>query len=147
MASFSFKKRFKDKIDRIGKDGVPEIDSYKAIEKQDIPESKIHMPFSRLMPPPIKIMITSKLSTSQRMTPESNNIIYRSISPYKFFPQVKLSPVRNFETYSSRSKSPLQSNPTPEPDKHLDISASCVKLPRINSGLKDLRLNMKKKQF
>ena len=149
MASFGFKSRFKNKIDKIGRDGISGMDSFKAIEKDDIPESKIHIPYSKLIPSGIKGMIPSKLSSSQNMLPRNNLVSQRCRTPYKILPQGRSSPFRVLDTFTSESKSPLNcnSNSLHQQDKSTGFSASSVKLPRIRSGIKNFRLSMKKKNF
>lgn len=147
MASLNFTNRFKNKIDKIGKEGLPVSGSLRAIEKLGIPDSKVHIPMSRLLPTPSKLMISSKGQKIQIRPLEKDLSEPRSLTPYKIFPLINRSPLRSDCNSPVRSLSPLQQsyNGLYRQERNAELTGSCVKLPRVNSGLKSIRMNMKRK--
>jgi hypothetical protein len=144
MASYEFNARFKNKSNRIGKNGLISLNSFKAIEKSLIPENKLHTPITK-WPTPLKLIISQKILESSNKTPEP---FYSSAanSSIKMLPRINVSPLKTENTRLSRSKSPLESiyNDTYNDQTAKDITKSCFKLPHISSGIKILRSNIKK---
>ena len=143
MATLSFTNRFRNKIEKIGKEGITSLNASNPIEKSEIPESKLHKPLLKVRPSASKLMISSKLQESDKISQVSTTNSYRSITPFKGLPSIRISPTRILE-YSSRSKSPLDiSESYLNKEGSQENSFSCVKLPRINSGSYNLRANFK----
>ena len=95
------------------------------------------------MPSASKLMISSKLQECDKMPELSNTNSYRSLTPLKPFPLVQISSTK-LPTSISRSKSPLiLREKTLTKQASQDNSFSYVKLPRINSGVYNLRQLLK----
>ena len=145
MASVTFTTRFRNKIDRIGKEGLPISESLKAIDKGKIPEYKVHFQVSKLFPSASKIMILTNVNTNSK-TPVPGINISGDLTPVRILPTLNRSPMRADKT-TTRSKSPVQFgyNRLARHDSSAEITNSCAKLPRISSGLRNIRMSTQKK--
>ena len=145
MASVTFTTRFRNKIDKIGKEGLPVSESLKAIDKGKIPEYKVHFQISKLFPSTSKIMIAKNLNPYCK-TPDPDHHESADTTPVRILPLLNRSPTRT-EKISARSKSPIQFgyNRLARHDSSAEIANSCAKLPRICSGLKNIRMSIQKK--
>jgi hypothetical protein len=145
MSTLSFTKRFKNKIDKLGRDGITHLNASHPIDKSDIPERKIHQPFLRLLPSNSKVLITHKVNKEDN-SGEGKSIIFRSSTPNGALPQIRTSPNRNEEKFS-RSKSPVfirEGIIYTEPER-IDTSISCPKLPKLTPGQYNIREHIKRK--
>ncbi|OMJ76692.1 hypothetical protein SteCoe_23890 [Stentor coeruleus] len=145
MVSMNFSSRFKNKIEKLGRDGIPSLVTSNAIDKTEIPTWKIHQPLLRLLPSNSKVMISQK-GNDEREQDYIKSDTRRSNTPINVLPQIRISPIRIKEN-ASRSKSPLDLRERiyyTEPEK-IDVATSCPKLPRINSSQYSLKSTIKHK--
>jgi hypothetical protein len=143
MSTQSFAFRFKNKIVKLGKDGLIPLNASNPIDKTELPESKLHQPVLGSLPSAPKIMISTKaVEIDNQLTSKS----YRSLTPYKLLPQLRNSPIRGKDSQGrdfSTIKMLDRSARLEEDDK--SASNSCVKLPRINSGTNNVRKALRSK--
>lgn len=141
MASVSFTKRFKDKYEKIGRNGLISLKTLNPIEKSNIPASKLHKSIITLLPhkPIQKIM----------HQPSCEDVVHstsRSISSSKLLPSLKTMSSK-FSLMRNHSRSPIDSN-----DACLSISgrakdtgASYSGLPKLNQKYFNLKKIMRLK--
>lgn len=143
MVSLSFSSRFKNKIEKLGRDGVPSLIASNVIDKTEVPSWKIHQPLLRLLPSNSKVMISQKANNELKQEYVKNDT-HRSITPTNMLPQIRLSPIRIKGT-APRSKSPLREGIFYTDPEKIDITNSCPKLPRISSSQYKLKSSIKHK--
>ncbi|OMJ94271.1 hypothetical protein SteCoe_2612 [Stentor coeruleus] len=145
MSTLSFTKRFKNKIDKLGRDGFVYLNASNPIDKSDIPARKIHQPFLRLLPSNSKVLITQKVIKEDNSV-EGKSINFRSVTPDNALPQIRVSPIRNKEKIS-KSKSPVyvREGIIYNETEHIDTSISCPKLPKIIPPQYSIRDHIRRK--
>ena len=141
MASVNFTKRFKNKVERIGRHGLHTLKTLNPVEKLDIPLSKLHKSIVTLLPHHPKSGISHQ--------PSYDDLIYsssRSISSSKLLPSVKMVPEK-LVLFRNISKSPNDSK-----ERSLNFSSrskvsgsSCISLPKLNQRYYNLKRIMKNK--
>ena len=142
MASLEFSNRFKNKLNKIGKEGLPIIDSSNAIEKSEVPASKSHSIYKKIEPLLTKSMIASQFYNSRSKSPAFNIINSNNNGTLVSLPSLDISPNKNTGIYLSRSKSPIviRGVYNPKEENLPVISNSLARLPRIQSIIKKKHL-------
>lgn len=141
MASVSFTKRFKNKFEKIGRQGLHTLKTLNPVEKLDIPSSKLHKSIVTLLPHQPKSGFSHQPSYDDLKYSSS-----RSISSSKLMPSVKLGSDK-LVLFRNISRLPNDSK-----EKILSISgrskvseSSCISLPKLNKGYYNLKKIMRKK--
>ncbi|OMJ68481.1 hypothetical protein SteCoe_34047 [Stentor coeruleus] len=143
MSSITFSNRFKNKIERVGKSGILQLNALHFVEKSELPSRKIHQPL-RVFPTNSKILISKKLGKEDWHEKSQSPERFRSCTPNKYL-KIKKSPSYVSESFM-RSKYTLgvsESYVYTEQDSTSDIN-NCPKLPKIKSVSYDLRENFSK---
>lgn len=127
MASISFTKRFRDKYEKVGKNGLVSLKTLNPIEKSDIPPSKLHKSIITLLPhkPNPKIMHQPSCDD----LPQSTS---RSISSSKLLPSIKTMSGK-LVLMRNHSRSPIDSS-----DACLSVSGRAKETGVSYSGLPKL---------
>ncbi|OMJ94856.1 hypothetical protein SteCoe_1882 [Stentor coeruleus] len=144
MASLTFASRFKNKIEKLGKNGIIPLNKSNFIEKTEIPLSKIHQPLLKFLPSNSKAIITQSISQEDKIKKITNTKYFRSYTPIRNYPVSRISPSLLGENVK-RSLSPYrlqEGRVYTEPINSQD-PLPCPKLPRINSGSYNLRDHLK----
>lgn len=143
MASIIFSNRFKNKIERVGKSGVLQLNALNFVEKSEVPLRKIHQPY-RIFPTGGKILISQKISKEILHEKSQSPECIRSCTPNKSL-KVRKSP-NYFADGFMRSKYSFgihEGRVYTEQDSSIDV-INCQKLPRIKSVSYNLRENFSK---
>ena len=140
MASTEFTIRFKNKISKVGKLGLIPFETSNAIEKSELPESKVHIPLSSISSSHLRAVKIDRSVLSQSKSPISDHYTTEKLLGNLIFPGINRTPMRSGKAMS-RSKSPVMiRNCTELQNKsHVETIRSNIKLPRINSGMQKFK--------
>lgn len=146
MANLEFNNRFKNKLNTLGKTGFLQVDPTNAVNKQEVPERKMHKFSSILTSSQSITTVIGKKPNLLSQSPISSVVHGHFPGSYSNLPSLNPSPLKQRNTRDSNSKSPIliryQFDLT---QKHpANLANSYAKLPKIHKKISTQKFTLNK---